>query len=341
MAATIGLSSSSSSEENKLDIEAMMEGKENLSIIGSNIIGGGKLTPEQIVCSPSLPSSPSMSPSPKRKTASPRIISAISSSTSPPGLNCLEISTSSINTNIRPLLPADLSLKFAEANSASIPPLLSKHHIELALKLANKPPNESVKASNSSSLLNIPGGNPINVVPSIPNAQPQIYVKQGVSKCKECNIVFCKYENYLAHKQHYCSARNQDDSEIKVNTPPSGIGSGGGSINVIESSSGAASVTPTPPVAAYHQLICAACGIKYTSLDNLRAHQTFYCPKGGDITAATAAASAAGNAVSASVSSGSSNNTAGSIGAQVMNIQLKNISVLYIILIDFYRKRKV
>lgn len=38
-------------------------------------------------------------------------------------------------------------------------------------------------------------------------SMPQVLVKQGVSKCNECNIVFCKHENYMAHKKHYCSAR--------------------------------------------------------------------------------------------------------------------------------------
>lgn len=38
-------------------------------------------------------------------------------------------------------------------------------------------------------------------------SMPQVLVKQGVSKCNECNIVFCKHENYVAHKKHYCSAR--------------------------------------------------------------------------------------------------------------------------------------
>lgn len=34
--------------------------------------------------------------------------------------------------------------------------------------------------------------------------------------------------------------------------------------------------TPLAPVVQYY---CMACGIKYTSLDNLRAHQFYYCPK--------------------------------------------------------------
>ncbi|XP_049870867.1 zinc finger protein ush isoform X2 [Pectinophora gossypiella] len=85
-------------------------------------------------------------------------------------------------------------------------------------------------------------------------AAPQVLVKQGVSKCKECNIVFCKYENYRIHKRHYCSA-------------------GGG-----EERASPAPPEPGPPP-QYRQLICMACGIHFSSLDNLTTHQSYYCTK--------------------------------------------------------------
>ncbi|RVE50328.1 hypothetical protein evm_004994 [Chilo suppressalis] len=85
-------------------------------------------------------------------------------------------------------------------------------------------------------------------------ASPQVLVKQGVSKCKECNIVFCKFENYRIHKRHYCS-------------------SGGG-----EERASPAPPEPGPPP-QYRQLICLACGIHFSSLDNLTTHQSFYCTK--------------------------------------------------------------
>ncbi|XP_059061829.1 zinc finger protein ush isoform X1 [Achroia grisella] len=88
----------------------------------------------------------------------------------------------------------------------------------------------------------------------VTTASPQVIVKQGVSKCKECNIVFCKYENYRIHKRHYCS-------------------SGGG-----EERSSPAPPEPGPPP-QYRQLICLACGIHFSSLDNLTTHQSYYCPK--------------------------------------------------------------
>ncbi|XP_047347004.1 zinc finger protein ush isoform X1 [Vespa velutina] len=100
---------------------------------------------------------------------------------------------------------------------------------ELALRLAELPP------------------------PPVPVPVPGVLVKHGVSRCKECNIVFCRHENFVAHKKHYCQAR---ETTVSNSPPPPS--------------------TPSPPLV---QLICAACGIKFASMDNLVAHQAFYCPK--------------------------------------------------------------
>lgn len=81
----------------------------------------------------------------------------------------------------------------------------------------------------------------------------KVLVKQGVSKCMECNVVFCSHENYRIHKRLYCPARGEERS----------------------------SPAPAPPDgrAPYRQLICLACGIHFSSLDNLTTHQTYYCAK--------------------------------------------------------------
>ncbi|XP_070067506.1 zinc finger protein ush isoform X2 [Drosophila takahashii] len=242
--------------------------------------GGGSVTPEQIVCAPSLPSSPSMSPSPKRRAISPRSSGAGSaSSMSPPGLNVAVPHM----LDMRSMLPADFGLSES---------LLAKTNPELALKLAAAAAAAAVAGSGAAGAAAFSpsplassaqtSGNPGGVGSA--TQQPQIYVKKGVSKCMECNIVFCQYENYLVHKQHYCSARSQE-----------GAGGGGGAAGgdgdaksaVSPTNPGAevASSVETTPV-AYQQLICAACGIKYSSLDNLRAHQNYYCPKGGAAAAA-------------------------------------------------------
>lgn len=105
-------------------------------------------------------------------------------------------------------------------------------------------------------------------MPAIPSVIPQVLVKQGVSKCKDCNIVFCKLENYVIHKKHYCSARIQEDDTSKASgSPPISP----------------RSTETTSPAGQYQQLICLACGIKFTSLDNLNAHQAYYCLKRGEV----------------------------------------------------------
>lgn len=306
-------------EQQRLDMETLLEAsKENLSMDDS-----GSVTPEQIVCAPSLPNSPSMSPSPKRRAISPRSCGAGSTSSMSPPASTTSTSAALAaaaaagnmldHLPLRSMLPTDIALKLSESNIMN--PLLAKQNLELALKLSaaaaaavssstSALPGHAgnagggvnsaefaAAATGKSSVLGLPmlstsGGGGVSATATTGAAgQPQIYVKQGVSKCKECNIVFCKYENYLAHKQHYCSSRNQDvggsggdggDSKLS-GTPPIAAGP---------------TTTDTTPV-AYQQLICAACGIKYTSLDNLRAHQNYYCPKGGGGVAAAAAAAAA------------------------------------------------
>ena len=42
---------------------------------------------------------------------------------------------------------------------------------------------------------------------STPVLAPPVLVKQGASKCVDCNIVFYKHENYLVHKTKYCAGR--------------------------------------------------------------------------------------------------------------------------------------
>lgn len=191
------------------------------------------LTPEQIVCAPSLPNSPSMSPSPKRRLLSPRSSGTVSVPIESPIPKIL-----SDQMNVRTMFPPELArtlemaFKTAAANA-------------VAQQLDNTKPPISASTSSSS---------------------PQIYVKQGSWKCKECNIVFCRYENYHVHKSHYCSARNQDSEQDGKSVSLSPIMSQNPAENA--------------QVVSYQQLICAACGIKYASLENLKAHQKHYCGKG-------------------------------------------------------------
>ncbi|XP_067145012.1 zinc finger protein ush isoform X1 [Centruroides vittatus] len=136
---------------------------------------------------------------------------------------------------------------------------------------------------------------------TVPQITSQVLVKQGNSKCKECNIVFYKYENYLVHKKHYCAARQQKpvtrssaspEQKIKDETISSVSDSerkddenGALSSRMKRPRSSTPgetcdSITHSPPLSQpVYQFYCMACGIKFTSLDNLQAHQTYYCPK--------------------------------------------------------------
>lgn len=240
----------------------MIDGKENLSVNS----GDSAASPEQIVCAPSLPGSPPLTPSPKRSASSPRGLITISPNTLSSSLH----QSQQNSAILRPMLASELTARLTDSvlNAHSSQHMIDRQSLELALNITAN--NNSLHASKKTPPL------PIKSKPSTSGAsashshvQPQIFVKQGVSKCKECNIVFCKYENYLAHKKHYCSARNLDetaDGKAKPSPPTSPLAN-----NI----SGNAQGTPL----AYQQLICAACGIKFTSLDNLSAHQMYYCPK--------------------------------------------------------------
>lgn len=234
--------SSAISDQFRMEFDTMMEGKENLSVSGDSV----SLTPEQIVCAPSLPGSPPLTPSPKRRSNSPRG-STVSISPN---------STSSHPILMRPLLPADIALRLSDPSLSAlnvISPLV-KQSMELALRSAAEATTTHQVSVSPQALTSSTTPTPI---------PPQVLVKTGMSKCKQCNIVFCKYENYVAHKKHYCSARNLEDSEngTKVSPPP------------------ANNATTIGIPQTYQQLICVACGVKFASRDNLNAHQAYYCLK--------------------------------------------------------------
>lgn len=257
---SLSLSSAISADQFRMEFDAMMEGKENRSVSGDSI------TPEQIVCAPSLPGSPPLTPSPKRRSNSPR---GSSVSISPN-------SSASHSMLMRPLLPADIALRLSDPALNVIPPqMLVKQSMELALRLSSSASVEPTNAQQISPSQVIASPSGIATTPT--PLPPQIFVKTGMSKCKECNIVFCKYENYLAHKKHYCSARNLEDTETAAKSSPS---------------NSPPATSPGAPL-AYQQLICVACGIKFTSWDNLNAHQMYYCPKRSELQAQASSLAAA------------------------------------------------
>lgn len=119
-------------------------------------------------------------------------------------------------------------------------------------------------------------------------AHHQFFLKQGPSKCESCNIVFCKYENFLAHKKHYCASRppppqlvqnDGDEGATDCKTSPEGS-PGPKPLTVGSPHSSKDSVSPTPAALKppMIQFICSTCGVKFSSFDNLTTHQSYYCP---------------------------------------------------------------
>lgn len=118
-----------------------------------------------------------------------------------------------------------------------------------------------------------------NPMPEGINPTHQFFLKQGPSKCESCNIVFCKYENFLAHKKHYCASRPpQNDVDDAEKTSPEGS-PGPKPMMVSSPQSSKDSISPTPILKPpMIQFICSTCGVKFSSFDNLTTHQSFYCP---------------------------------------------------------------
>ncbi|XP_044742618.1 zinc finger protein ush isoform X2 [Chrysoperla carnea] len=226
-------------------------------------------TPEQIICAPSLPGSPPLTPSPRR--SSPSVSSSPkrkhnneSRSNSPRYSRTTPKSNQSDTENSRhsPESAKTINITSNTVPSSNPPGYAYANIHPLLMGLPPMPPELAIRLASEL---------PVTTIPS-----PQVLVKQGVSKCKECNIVFCKHENYVIHKKHYCSARLQEDesggttSKTATSPPTSPI----------------QSVDKVSPTGQYQQLICAACGIKFTSLDNLNAHQAYYCLKRNELPAA-------------------------------------------------------
>lgn len=272
------ISSSISGDLQRHNADSLHDGKENLLLNSST-----STSPEQIVCAPSLPGSPSTTPSPKRHSPrasiSPRSVLTISPST----LSSLHMNqpNSQASAILRPLLANELTARLPDASSAVAAAVLtaatSQHLLDnagLELALSNLALPALAKSTSPITMTSNNVGKKVMTSNSM-LSRAQAFVKQGVSKCRECNIVFVKHENYLVHKSRYCSARSTDTNTDgkAVPSPPTSP--------LVNSATG--SVSPNV-VGTYRQLICAACGIKFTSLDNLQAHQTYYCPKRTEMT---------------------------------------------------------
>lgn len=130
-----------------------------------------------------------------------------------------------------------------------------------------------------------------------PAVVPQ--VPPSVSKCMECNIVFYKHENYMIHKEHYCSSRrNRSESpkeDVSFNRNATASHSSISNMELpqpIESKSPKGSIlkdnmnlpvsVPAPVIedGVVYRFYCIPCKIKFSSASTMKAHKEFYCPHG-------------------------------------------------------------
>ncbi|GFW61011.1 zinc finger protein ush [Trichonephila clavipes] len=154
------------------------------------------------------------------------------------------------------------------------------------------------------------------VIPPAGMPPPKL-LKQGDNVCEECQIVFYKYDNYLAHKKHYCAFRRQQLSAIAAaaassqeqlsddnNSNHSGHNDSSTSYQSDDASKMVMrrvehSAEPFRSVikkSSHSVYCCDACGVKFSTSDNLFAHQTYYCIKKADSAMSKAAASRGDNA---------------------------------------------
>ncbi|KAL4234172.1 hypothetical protein ACF0H5_005825 [Mactra antiquata] len=121
---------------------------------------------------------------------------------------------------------------------------------------------------------------------------------QSVSRCVECNIVFYKRENYLIHKEHYCSGRrsnkdstssDSDNPEVdsketeSVHTKPvQNILSPNKNKLEADVKQEVNNKEPVAKSEICYKYYCIPCKIKFSSAGTLKAHKEFYCPHGKD-----------------------------------------------------------
>ncbi|XP_052232234.1 uncharacterized protein LOC127845395 isoform X2 [Dreissena polymorpha] len=137
------------------------------------------------------------------------------------------------------------------------------------------------------------------------NSQPIQYVNkkpipplQSVSRCVECNIVFYKHENYLIHKEHYCSGRHNgkesssSDSENQDSDSPAKDAESLPKVDIQHKENGLKESKSNEKIKELKETVletrkevcykyfCIPCKIKFSSAGTLNAHKEFYCPHG-------------------------------------------------------------
>lgn len=95
--------------------------------------------------------------------------------------------------------------------------LNSRHETDSPSSVANGPPRSDGHQPNGCVLsplstvvrLPLPGRDVVIACPQVTPTVAAVPVQPSMSRCHECNIVFYKHANYLAHKAHYCAGRHQ------------------------------------------------------------------------------------------------------------------------------------
>ena len=191
--------------------------------------------------------------------------------------------------------------------SVKIEPKSSPSHSPASGKL-HSPAVPKADGKIESGQLSSPVAKPTLKVPMFPANQIQFIKNKpvppltNVSRCVECNIVFYKHENYLIHKEHYCSGRRgtvpleeeqkvereiskspskQQISPVSKQSPPEVTKtSDGDSPTSPKLSKGDNAVGRLKPNEMCYLYYCIPCNIKFSSSGTLKAHKEFYCPYG-------------------------------------------------------------
>ncbi|KAB7494933.1 Zinc finger protein ush [Armadillidium nasatum] len=273
------------------------EEKENRQTINSYnqkspFFGGGEFEGKLLLSSPPRISPSSDDDEINLKSQCPTSVASSLSSPRGGAPESPRPSTSALSASRSPSHTSPGASASAQALSHSLPPGFPSHLVNSLDSLSTSLPLASLQCLQS--LQNVPRElalkliNPellVNGLPPVMN--PPVIVKQGEAKCNECNIVFYKEESLQIHKKHYCSARETNKSEEERNkSPPSNseavatpLRSPVAVADSVPSSSSTTTKESSKPAKPLLQFICTACGIKFSSPDNLAAHQTYYCPK--------------------------------------------------------------
>ncbi|KAL3860678.1 hypothetical protein ACJMK2_010769 [Sinanodonta woodiana] len=234
--------------------------------------------------------------------------------------NLMELSSQDVPLDLSTCKPKKISESIVESDENSEQPenLVIKKEpkspspgpSQNVLDTKSSPKTQSLSPGDGTSTVQVPL-TPINIpglmTPVLPFNQIQfvknkpIPPRQPVSRCVECNIVFYKHENFLIHKEHYCSGRQIKDTsdenmvtadenrkqESPDSSPKADLLTNQAQYKenphpktVPVPSPNQIVTTPKTPTEICYRYYCIPCKIKFSSAGTLKAHKEFYCPHG-------------------------------------------------------------